>query len=88
MPRNYIEDFENVLQDSSDMPSWKDFNCFLTQRFKTLESVCNVQASISKVAEIYRKHTSLTYKISDFSPVIDHRDPPKRHVNAVKRLII
>ncbi|XP_075150802.1 uncharacterized protein LOC142224909 [Haematobia irritans] len=48
LPRNYLEDFEKNLDDSSQMPSWRNFDDFLTQKFKTLESVGNVQPSTSK----------------------------------------
>ncbi|XP_075150815.1 uncharacterized protein LOC142224922 [Haematobia irritans] len=48
LPRSYLEDFEKNLDDSSRMPSWRNFDDFLTQKFKTLESVGNVQPSPSK----------------------------------------
>lgn len=63
MPRNYLEDFENTLQDSSKMPSWNDFDSFLTQRFKTLESVGNIRQSTSKSS--HHGHENRNHKPRD-----------------------
>ncbi|XP_073841500.1 uncharacterized protein [Musca autumnalis] len=52
LPRSYLQDFENTLSDSSTIPTWKKFDNFLTQRFKTLESVGNIQLSTSKPAQV------------------------------------
>lgn len=48
LPRAFLEDFENSLDDCSEIPTWKEFDNFLTQKFKTLESVGNIRPSTSK----------------------------------------
>ncbi|XP_073816804.1 uncharacterized protein [Musca autumnalis] len=74
IPRTYLQDFENTLSDSSTIPKWKDFDKFLTQRFKTLESVGNIQPSTSQSAQLNKEnHRSQKDKrINSFQTNVDH----------------
>ncbi|XP_073845545.1 uncharacterized protein isoform X1 [Musca autumnalis] len=48
LPRTFLEEFENTLEDCKTLPTWNDFNNFLTHKFKTLESVGNIRPNFSK----------------------------------------
>lgn len=78
LPRSYLEDFEKTLEDCSDIPSWNDFDEFLTQRFKTLESVGNIQPSSSKSNSTNdnKKHNPKDRRISSFQTNIGQRTKP------------
>ncbi|XP_059226988.1 uncharacterized protein LOC131998556 [Stomoxys calcitrans] len=48
LPRQFLEEFENSLEDCKILPKWAEFDKFLTHKFKTLESVGNIKPSFSK----------------------------------------
>ncbi|XP_058978855.1 uncharacterized protein LOC131802550 [Musca domestica] len=51
LPRGFLEEFENSLSDCKQIPKWEQFDAFLTNKFKTLESVGNIKPSTSKFAQ-------------------------------------
>ncbi|XP_075150765.1 uncharacterized protein LOC142224874 [Haematobia irritans] len=48
LPRSFLEEFENTLDDCKILPSWEKFDKFLTHKFKTLESVGNIKPILNK----------------------------------------
>ncbi|XP_075151078.1 uncharacterized protein LOC142225184 [Haematobia irritans] len=48
LPRTFLEEFENSLEDCSTLPSWQKLDDFLSHKFKTLESVGNIKIQNSK----------------------------------------
>ncbi|XP_075161791.1 uncharacterized protein LOC142234512 [Haematobia irritans] len=48
LPRTFLEEFENSLEDCSTLPSWHVLDEFLSHKFKTLESVGNIKTQNSK----------------------------------------
>ncbi|XP_075161781.1 uncharacterized protein LOC142234502 [Haematobia irritans] len=52
LPRPFLEEFENSLEDCKTLPIWHQFDLFLTHKFKTLESVGNIKPIFSKQNQI------------------------------------
>lgn len=77
MPRTYLQDFENILDSSSDIPIWSECNNFLTQKFKILESVGNIQSVPSKRFQYDKKihsfHTNIELKSKNTMTKKQHR---------------
>ncbi|XP_059224869.1 uncharacterized protein LOC131997670 [Stomoxys calcitrans] len=48
LPRPFLGEFENSLEDCKILPKWEEFNKFLSHKFKTLESVSNIKSTYSK----------------------------------------
>ncbi|XP_075162961.1 uncharacterized protein LOC142235584 [Haematobia irritans] len=48
LPRTFLEEFENSLEDCSTLPSWHVLDEYLSHKFKTLESVGNIKTQNSK----------------------------------------
>ncbi|XP_075157511.1 uncharacterized protein LOC142230768 [Haematobia irritans] len=48
LPRPFLEEFENSLEDCKTLPTWNRFELFLTHKFKTLESVVNIKPIFNK----------------------------------------
>ncbi|XP_075162890.1 uncharacterized protein LOC142235523 [Haematobia irritans] len=48
LPRPFLEEFENSLEDCKTLPTWHRFDLFLTHKFKTLESVGNIKPIFSR----------------------------------------
>lgn len=51
LPRTFLEEFENTLNDCSTIPTWGEFDKFLTHKFKTLESVDNIKPISQKPSQ-------------------------------------
>ncbi|XP_073811701.1 uncharacterized protein [Musca autumnalis] len=86
MPRPYLQDFEDTLSSSSEIPTWNDFNNFLTQRFKTLESVGNIQSTVSKPAQVpkdYQK-SQKDKRIHSFQTNVGHKPQNNLALNKPK----
>ncbi|XP_075151048.1 uncharacterized protein LOC142225157 [Haematobia irritans] len=48
LPRPFLEEFESSLEDCKTLPTWHQFDLFLTHKFKTLESVGNIKPIFSR----------------------------------------
>lgn len=67
LPTSYLEDFAKTLEDSSKLPSWRDFEKFLTQKFKILESVSNNKKSTSQPNDLYGNYSKSNIKAKNVS---------------------
>ncbi|KAI8116031.1 hypothetical protein CVS40_11826 [Lucilia cuprina] len=57
LPRTLLKEFENSLQETTKVPTWKQFNTFLTHNSKTLEYVAAIAQSNTK-SDQHRKDNS------------------------------
>ncbi|XP_054089797.1 uncharacterized protein LOC105215939 isoform X1 [Zeugodacus cucurbitae] len=49
LPKQTLEAFESTLEDITSIPTWSNFDNFLTHKQNTLESVANFKASVTKL---------------------------------------
>ncbi|XP_065354551.1 uncharacterized protein LOC135949022 [Calliphora vicina] len=57
LPRTLLKEFENSLQEITKVPTWEQFNTFLTHNTKTLESIAAITQSNTKSNQ-HRKDNS------------------------------
>ncbi|XP_075150627.1 uncharacterized protein LOC142224725 [Haematobia irritans] len=78
LPRPFLEEFENSLEDCKVLPNWNIFDKFLKHKFKTLESVGNIKP-------IHNKHNQ-----QNFDGGRNRHDKPKFvnsfHTNVSQKL--
>lgn len=82
LPRNFLEEFENTFEDCATIPTWKEFDAFVTHKFKTLESVGNIKPSTSKDNQHRPEYNKKEKHVNTFQTNVSQDSHPSGEKNA------